>query len=131
MDTVGIAQVMTMLANVDTGTVDQFIPAGSTDVEVTEVSFTLNRAAAVMMFYSMTLNASGNFAYGSAPLDGSAAGPTAGCFLANGLSYNSGSHLTTAFLTAGEHTAGLTVSTSPGITSYVYRGQVIVFLTGA
>ena len=123
--------VMTLLYSADTGHLNQAIPAGSTAVLITgsTASFTLAQTQTVLVVYSMTFDSSGNFAYGDGTLDGSDVG-SYHVFIANGLSYNSGTYMTVATLGPGAHTATLTVTTSAGITSEVWRGAVTVFQMG-
>jgi len=128
-----LAGVMTRLAYVGGG-VNQSIPGGSTDVLATgsTISFLLERPQSVLFVFGLTFNATANgYAYGSAMVDGSSVGSGGRhVFIANTLSYNSGTFHYPVSLAAGTHTADITVSTDAGITALIWDVQLLALQMG-
>jgi len=127
-----LAGVMTRLAYVGGG-VNQSVPGGSTDVLATgsTISFLLERPQSVLFAFGLTFNATGDYAYGSAVVDGASVGSEGRhVFIANTLSYNSGTFHYPVSLAAGTHTADITISTDAGITALIWDVQLLALQMG-
>jgi len=122
-----VTRPMSVMAIQNTGLINQAVVGAATGTLVTNsaVSFTLAVPTTVMTFYRVIADSSGNFAYVNAVMDGASNNNDE--TILNSLSYTNNMAIRLDNLSAGSHTAELTVDVDAGQTANIIKGQIKVF----